>query len=158
MKLKDVTKIKKESWKELGGKLVTRIVQDSDSGISQDGSGQKRDFKPYSFDYAIKKKAGIPGPKGVSTDRQTSPPNLRLTGKMLNSLKVQRATANSVEINYRDGKKVIGHSKRRGKKPKRNIYGLNNKNQEFVKNYIEENIDERIIKFYKKKIIFDVKV
>ena len=156
MKAKDIAKIKKSKWAELGGKLVTRIVEDADKGISQDGSGTK--FPAYNPEYALKKRTGKATPKGVSSSRQTSPPNLRLTGEMLNSLKVQKATTESVEINYRSGLKVIGHSKKRGNKPKRNIYGLNNKNQEFVKNYIEENIDERIVKFYKKKIIFDVKV
>ena len=77
---------------------------------------------------------------------------------MLNSLKVQKATTSSVEINYRSGLKVIGHSKKRGNKPKRNIYGLNQKNEQFVKDFIDKEIDDRIIKFHKKKIIFDIKV
>ena len=158
MKLKDIAKLKKEKWAKLGGKLVTRIIEDAGKGISQDGSGESRDFKAYSYDYAVKKKAGKAAPKGVSADRQTSPPNLRLTGEMLGSLKVQRATTESVEINYRSGLKVLGHSEKRGNKPKRNIYGLNNKNQEFVKDYINDEIDENITKYFKKKIIIDVKV
>ena len=95
--------------------------------------------------------------KGVGISRQVNPPDLRLTGEMLNSLKVQKATTESVEVNYRSGLKVIGHSKKRGNKPKRNIYGLNKKNEQFVRDFIEEEIDERIIKFYKKRIIFDIK-
>lgn len=158
MKAKDIAKIKKSKWAELGGKLVTRIVEDADKGISQDGDGKRRDFEEYSFNYAKKKAAGKATPKGVSSSRQTSPPNLRLTGEMLNSLKVQKATTSSVEINYRSGLKVIGHSKKRGNKPKRNIYGLNKKNEQFVKDFIDKEIDDRIIKFHKKKIIFDIKV
>ena len=45
MKAGDITKIKKGKWAELGGKLVTRIVEDADKGISQDGDGDK--FPPY---------------------------------------------------------------------------------------------------------------
>ena len=33
MKLFDIAKIKKSKWLELGGKLVTRIVEDADNGI-----------------------------------------------------------------------------------------------------------------------------
>ena len=126
MKLKDIAKVKKEKWAKLGGKLVTRIIEDAGKGISQDGDGDK--FPPYrSKKYKELKKAGKLV-KGVGISRQVNPPDLRLTGTMLGSLKVQRATTESVEINYRDGEKVIGHSKKRGNKPKRNIYGLNNKN------------------------------
>lgn len=158
MKAKDITRLKKSQWQELGGSLARRIVEDADNGISQDGSGISRDFKEYSFVYAKKKAAGKAGPKGVSTSRQTSPPNLRLTGEMLNSIKAQRATTDSVEINYRSGLKVLGHSKKRGNKPKRNIIGLNEKNQQFVKDFISNEIDDRIIKFNKKKIKFDIKI
>ena len=158
MKAKDITRLKKSQWQELGGSLARRIVEDADNGISQDGSGQSRDFKEYSFAYAKKKAAGKAGPKGVGKSRQTSPPNLRLTGEMLNSIKAQKATTNSVEINYRSGLKVLGHSKKRGNKPKRNIIGLNEKNQQFVKDFISKEIDDRIIKFNKKKIKFDIKI
>ena len=78
--------------------------------------------------------------------------------EMLNSIKAQKATTDSVEINYRSGLKVLGHSKKRGNKPKRNIYGLNDKNQRHVKDFIENVIDDRIIKFNKKKIKFDIKI
>ena len=176
MKAKDIAKIKKGKWAELGGKLITRIVEDADKGISQDGNGEK--FPPYSKKNAgvgwktIKTKKGNRSVfidsyfnlkkegklvKGVGVSRQTNPPNLRLTGEMLNSLKVQKATTESVEINYRSGLKVIGHSEKRGNKPKRNIYGLNKKNEQFVKDFIEEEIDDRIVKFHKKKIIIDIK-
>ena len=43
-------------------------------------------------------------------------------------------------------------------KPKRNIYGLNNKNLQFVQDFINENINDNIRKFNKKDIIIDVKI
>jgi hypothetical protein len=153
MKTKDILPFEVKQWLILGGKLVTRILEDTDRGISQDGNGTK--FPPYSSEYAQKKAIGKAGPKGVSNNRQTSPPNLRLTGAMLNSLKAQKPTSSSVELNYREGKKFEGNAK--GKK-RRNVYGLNNKNEEFVKDFFDKEIDDRIIKFSKKDIIIDLKL
>lgn len=155
MKTKDILPFEVKQWLILGGKLVTRILEDTDRGISQDGSGTSRDFPGYSFNYAKRKAMGKAGPKGVSNNRQTSPPNLRLTGAMLNSLKAQKPTSSSVELNYREGKKFEGNAK--GKK-RRNVYGLNNKNEEFVKDFFDKEIDDRIIKFSKKDIIIDLKL
>ena len=73
-------RMRKKDWLILGGKLATRIVKDTDKGISQDKDGKK--FPPYTKEYAEKKSKG----GGVKTNRQVSPPNLRLTGVMLNSL------------------------------------------------------------------------
>ena len=151
MKTKDVMPFDVQGWLILGGKLGTRILQDTDKGISQDGAGTK--FPKYSDEYETKKKAGKAGPKGVSNNRQTSPPNLKLTGVMLNSLKAQKPTSSSVELNYRDGLKFEGNAKR-----KRNIYGLSDKNFEFVKEFFRDELDNRIIKFNKKKIKFDIKI
>ena len=153
MKPKDVMPFKKKKWLELGGKLVTRILEDTDKGISQDGAGTK--FPDYSKEYAELKKAGKAGPKGVSNNRQIKPPNLRLTGVMLNSLKAQKPTDSSVELNYRDGLKFEGNAK--GKK-RRNVYGLNDKNQKFVQKFFRDEIDDRILKFSRKKIEFELKI
>ena len=87
MKLFNVVKTDTKDWKIIGGKLATRIVKDTDKGISQDGKGTTRDFESYSYNYAVKKSIGKAAPKGVSASRQTSPPNLRLTGKMLDYCK-----------------------------------------------------------------------
>jgi len=153
-----VIKHKKSEWLKLGGKLVTRIVLDADKGISQDPNGKK--FPPYKESYAIKKKAGKATPKGVSSSRQINPPNLRASGKMLGSISAKRATKDSVEIHYREGEKVQGNANppARLKKKKRNIYGLNDNNWEFAKDYINEIIDKKITKFNKKKVILEVKV
>ena len=45
-------RMRKKDWLILGGKLATRIVKDTDKGISQDKDGEK--FKPYNKEYAIK--------------------------------------------------------------------------------------------------------
>ena len=175
MKADDIAKQKAKDWLILGGKLVTRILKDTDKGISQDGDGFTKDFPPYSKkgadvwfrrigkgdkrrtvfidSYLNKKKKGRATPKGVQANKQVSPPNLRLTGVLLNSLKAQSATSNSVELNYRDGLKFEGNAKNG-----RNVYGLNDKNETFVKEYFEKIIDDRIVKFSKKDIIIDLNV
>ena len=107
MKTKDILPFEVKQWLILGGKLVTRILEDTDRGISQDGNGTK--FPPYSSEYAQKKAIGKAGPKGVS-------------------------------------------------KKRRNVYELNNKNEEFVKDFFDKEIDDRIIKFSKKDIIIDLKL
>ena len=153
MKIFDVPKFQRNQWLKVGGKLVTRIIKDTGKGISQDGRGDTKDFPPYSKKYELRKKAGKATPKGVSANKTTSPPNLRLTGVMLNSLKVKSATNESVTLNYRDGVKFEGNAKN-----KRNVYGLNDKNVKFVRDFFAKEIDQRIIKFNKKKIIIDLKV
>tara|TARA_R100001443_G_scaffold17872_3_gene28514 strand:+ start:3510 stop:3971 length:462 start_codon:yes stop_codon:yes gene_type:complete len=153
MKASEILTQKARDWLILGGKLVTRILEDTNKGISQDGNGRTKDFPSYTIDYALKKVKGIKTKKGLSKSRQVSPPNLKLTGVMLNSLKAQKPTSSSVELNYRDGLKFEGNAKRG-----RNVYGLNDKNEAFVKEYFEKIIDDRIIKFNKKDIIINLKV
>ena len=152
VKFRNLLQTKKTQWLVLGGKLVTKILQDTVKGISQDGSGKSRDFPEYSFKYALRKSQGKATAKGKAKSRQTSPPDLRLTGKMLNSIKAQRATNISVELNYRQAKKVEDNAKMG-----RNIFGLNDKNEDFVQDYFDKIIDERIIKFAKKDIIISTK-
>jgi hypothetical protein len=58
-------------------------------------------------------------------------------------------------LNYRDGLKFEGNAK--GKK-RRNVYGLNNKNEDFVQEFFRDEIDDRIFRFNKKDIVIDLKV
>ena len=149
MKLGNVVEMKKSDWLILGGKVATAIVKDADKGISQDGKGQSRDFESYDLKYAKAKITGKAGAKGVSVSRQISPPNLRLTGKMLDSIKAQNATTDSVEILFADGLKVMGNAKppARLKKPRRNIYGLNEKNTQSIQDFIESKYNSKIKRF-----------
>lgn len=158
MKLGGVIKMKKSDWLTLGGKLATRIVKDADKGISQDGKGEP--FSPYKTSYAIKKALGKVGAKGVSVSRQISPPNLRLTGKMLDSIKAQNPTTESVEILYADGEKVMGNAKppARLKKASRNIYGLNEPNTAFIQEFIESKYNSKIKRFVAEVLEFDIKI
>lgn len=158
MKIHKVIEMKKSDWLELGGKLATRIVKDADKGISQDGKGKP--FAPYKASYAIKKAAGKASLKGISVSRQISPPNLRLTGTMLDSIKAQNPTTESVEILYADGAKVMGNAKppARLKKKRRNIYGLNEKNTAFIQEFMESKYNTKIKRFVADILEFDISV
>ena len=147
---------RRSAWLKLGGKLATTIKQDAEKGISQDPDGKP--FPPYKESYAIKKAAGKASPVGA--DRQISPPNLILTGTMLGSISPQKATKDSVEIIYREGLKVLGNANppARLKKGKRNIFGLNNKNWGHARDFIDDEIEQKILKFNRKKVFFDIKV
>ena len=157
MRLHKIMEMQSKDWLHLGGKLAKAIVEDSDNGISQDGKGEK--FKAYKPSYAKKKLMGA-GPKGISVSRQISPPNLRLTGTMLDSIKAQNPTRESVEILFADGLKVMGNAKppSRLKKPRRNIYGLNEKNTQSIQDFIESKYNSKIKKFVAEIIEFDISV
>ena len=158
MKIHKVIEMKKSDWLELGGKLATRIVKDAEKGISQDGKGKP--FPPYKKSYAIKKATGKATLKGISADSQISPPNLRLTGTMLDSIKAKNPTTESVEILYADGAKVMGNAKppARFKKKRRNIYGLNEKNTAFIQEYMESKYNTKIKRFVADILEFDISI
>ena len=150
--------MKKSDWLALGGKLATRIVKDAEKGISQDGKGKP--FPPYKKSYAIKKATGKATLKGISADRQISPPNLRLTGTMLDSIKAKNPTTESVKILFADGEKVMGNAKppARLKKKRRNIYGLNEPNTAFIQEFIESKYNSKIKRFVAKALEIDIKI
>ena len=137
MKARNIVKLPKWKWEEVGGKVATRIVKDADKGIGADG----KKFDAYSTEYSIKKSQGKAAPKGVSASRQTSPPNLRLTGTMLNSISAQNATRTGVEIIMRDGLKIEGNAKRG-----RNIHGVNQSNKikfyKDISDHLGKNLDK----------------
>jgi len=157
VKIHEIMEMSVKDWAHLGGKLATAIVKDADKGISQDGKGDK--FLAYKPSYAKAKAKGA-GLKGVSVSRQVSPPNLRLTGTMLDSIKAQKPTKESVEILFADGLKVMGNAKppARLKKPRRNIYGLNEKNEKKIQEFIESKYDTKIKRFIAEIIEFDINV
>ena len=140
MKAHNIVKLPKWKWEEVGGRVATRIVKDADKGIGADG----KKFDAYSTEYKIKKSEGRAAPKGVSASRQTSPPNLRLTGTMLNSISAQNATTTGVEIILRDGLKIEGNAKRG-----RDLHGVNPKNEKKFYKDISDHLGKNIDKYAK---------
>ena len=147
MKAEDMLQLPRSVWKRVGGKAATKIVKDSDKGYGTDDAGKRYKFKSYTAEYASKKAAGKAGPKGVSTSKQTSPPNLRLVGTMLGSISAQKPTNVGVDIVFREGLKVKGNADRG-----RNIFGINDQNEnEIVKN-LSDFIGKNVKKYARKPI------
>ena len=147
MKAQDILNLPRSVWKKVGGKAATKIVKDSDKGFGTNESGKRYKFKGYTAEYASKKAAGKAGPKGVSTSKQTTPPNLRLTGTMLNSISAQKATNVGVDIVFRDGLKVKGNADRG-----RNIFGVNDQNEDEIVKNLSDFIGKNVKKYARKPI------
>ncbi|MFQ6610706.1 MAG: hypothetical protein ACE5D7_07900 [Fidelibacterota bacterium] len=170
MNLADTVKIKPFTWRIIGEKTVTRIVKDSMRGIGQDGEK----FKKYSKNYAkakgsgfknyqvrfvthagknVKFIAGKPSRlKGVSVDRQTNPPNLRLTGEMHGSLSAQKPTPYGVTIQYGQGEKVTWN-----KDSGRDIFGVRDKNLDLATKDLGKELDKNIQKYVSTEITYKIK-
>jgi len=146
MKAQDILKLPSSLWAKVGGKAATRIVKDSDKGLGTK-KGKRYKFDGYTDKYKTLKAEGKAGPKGVSTSRQTSPPNLRLTGTMLNSISAQNATNFGVDIIFRDGLKVKGNADRG-----RNIFGINEQNEKEITKNLSNFINKNIKKYASKPI------
>tara|TARA_B100002019_G_scaffold264504_1_gene253353 strand:+ start:860 stop:1321 length:462 start_codon:yes stop_codon:yes gene_type:complete len=148
MKAQNILSIPKKIWATIGGKTVTRIVKDSDKGFGTNESTKKRyKFPRYTSNYSKNKSEGKAGPKGVSKSRQVSPPNLRLTGIMLNSIKADKATNVGVDIVFRDGLKVKGNADKG-----RNIFGVNDVNEKKIVNELSGYISRNLKKYASKKV------
>jgi hypothetical protein len=83
----------------------------------------------------------------VSTSKQVTPPNLRLTGQMLNSISAQKPSNIGVDIVFRDGLKVKGNADNG-----RNIFGVNEQNQKEIINNLTNLIGKNVKKYASKPI------
>jgi len=150
MKAQDMLNIPRSIWARVGGRAATKIVKDADKGIGTRESSNKRykfNTVPYSTKYATRKAAGKAAPKGVSTSKQTNPPNLRLTGQMLNSISAQKPTNVGVDIVFRDGLKVKGNADMG-----RNIFGINQQNEKEIVKNLSDYIGKNVKKYARKPI------
>ena len=146
MKANEIVNLPRSLWAKVGGKAATKIVKDSDKGFgTKDGKRYK--FDSYTAKYYALKEKGKAGAKGVSKSRQVNPPNLRLTGIMLNSISAQKPTNVGVDIVFRDGLKVKGNADNG-----RNIFGINNQNEKEIIKNLSDYIGKNIKKYAKKPI------
>lgn len=163
MKAQDIVKFPKSLWAKVGGQAATKVVKDADKGKGYNKKfpaykthepfwftkklSNGKTVRVYAEDYPTRKAAGKAGPKGVSTDRQTSPPNLRLTGTMLNSISAQNPRETGVDIVYRDGIKVEWNAKRG-----RDIYGISKDSEKRIVEDLSNFIGKQIGKYAKDSI------
>ena len=152
VKAENILKLPSSLWAKIGGKAATKIVKDSDKGFgTSEGTNKRYKFNAYTAKYASKKSAGKAGAKGVSTSKQTSPPNLRLTGQMLGSISAQKPTNVGVDIMFRDGLKVKGNADRG-----RNIFGINEQNEKEIIKVVSDYVGKNITKYASKPINISV--
>ena len=147
MKAQDILTVPRSVWARIGGRAVTKIKQDADKGFGTNERGKRYKFQGYTDTYRIKKAAGKAAPKGVSTSKQVSPPNLRLTGQMLNSISAQKPTNVGVDIVFRDGLKVKGNADMG-----RNIFGINQQNEKEIVKNLSDYIGKNVKKYARKPI------
>ena len=121
-KLQDILKFNESDVKRMAQNTVRRHKKQIQEG--KDFKGTK--FIGYSESYkARKRKNQFKGQKS----NQINPPNLTLTGKMLNAFNVQRVKVKkNQEIQYlygikknKQGKKLFNHNEGKEKMPKRSI-------------------------------------
>ena len=137
-KLQDILKFREPDVKKMAENAVDRHKKQISSG--KDSSG--RQFASYSKRYATKK-----GKKQFKNQKsnQVNPPNLTLTGKMLDAFDVQRTLVKkNQEIQFlygikknKQGTKLNIHNEGEGKMPKRSVA----ENQE-----LGDKVEEGIVK------------
>ena len=140
MKITKILDMPVSIWKRVGGRATTNIVRGADAGKDKNDDN----FKGYTAEYSERKKRGKASPKGVSVSRQVSPPNLRLTSVMLNSIKAHKPTRTGVEIDFRDAMKVMGNAKEG-----RDIFGISPSNSNDITEIISEHLGKNISKYAK---------
>ena len=168
-KAANIPKVTPRMMKLIGESSLTSIKRDAEIGVGQDNrkfprykakyaDAKSKGFKNYQVSFTAKGKAvnftAKRRPKklrGISLNRQVSPPNLVLTGAMQRTMRVGKATEKSVTIIYPYGTRVSGNADRG-----RDIYGLNEKNLnkagETLLRFLGINADE----YMKEKIVFKV--
>jgi len=136
--LPDILKFRNSDVKE----MAKNAVDNHKSQIASGKGFDNRPFKEYSKSYATKK-----GKKQFKNQKsnQVNPPNLTLTGKMLDAFDVQRTLVKkNQEIQFlygikknKQGTKLFNHNEGEGKMPKRSIA----ENQE-----LGDEVEEGIVK------------
>lgn len=113
---------------EFGRKITKKHLDQIRLGIDADS----RIFQPYTAGYKQRKGAGKIGKRQIST--QTHPPNLTLTGDMLNAFKYIKGHGGKaeLEIDYgieddRQAKKLIGNQTGRFRLPNNQIINRSDK-------------------------------
>lgn len=90
---------------------------------------------------------------GVSIRSNSSTPNMLLTGQTIDGLEYKSSTATSLTMSYKDkDKEKIENNELLG----RSITTLNNKNQDFVVNQLEDELSKNITDWERDKIILSI--
>lgn len=166
-KLSDVINIPVTESRKIGGRLVRKILSDAAKGIMQDGKrGIKYSTKGGKYSYRAAKARGMKklDPRrgkikgqaryfsvaGLSTDKNISNVNLRLTGRMLRSLVVNRSrtTKNQIVLTFvGEGGKVLAN-----KSKGRDVQNLRSNNLKFARDEISRVHGKKIKQWARKPV------
>lgn len=161
-------KLTKEFFNKIGTEIKQKIKSDAAEGIYQDDGSPK----PYSKRYANKKKyfmkhhtvakkdtkkrkkgdiilgKNFEEYKGISIkSNQISPPNMYLTGHLLDSIKVIGSnTGTEIKFQPADAEKIISNIPLG-----RNVFGLNKKNFDLVSDKVFEEVNKIFTSDFLKK-------
>ncbi len=141
-----VFKLDRKTWKKVNAAAITIIKVRTAKGIDRTG----RRFPPYSPKYVKLKGRGhtrlSDGKKyksmsGKSTSRKTNPPNFRLTGETLNSLRELGVTRKRGIIGWQGetAVRVSAHEER----GKYRIGGVSEKDMKILTGIVADEIDKR---------------
>ena len=155
MKISDIPVPNKRVMGKLAQDCIDVIQGDASKGKFQDGqsalnykSDTYKKYKANSMRGKTNKK--LKAFRNQSTDTQTFPVNMRLTGRTLRGMRASSSKRTAI-ITYDRGEIVLGNKNRRNKKHSYDIYGLSDKNQEFIADRFGKELLDRNIKKYVSK-------
>lgn len=131
-------------WNKAGALVITLVTARTQKGIDYDG----KPFPEYSKGYADLKSSGFTTKdgkrykqyKGVALERQTNPPNFRLTGKTMRSTRILAQTPYGVAVGWQ-GREANIVSANDTRKKARKVGGLSEKDLDVI----IENLDSTIL-------------
>lgn len=150
MEAKDIVKIKKNFWKDLGDNLSTRVFnRTTKAGMDVN----RKPFKGYSDSYE-KRKAKGGGKRQSSTSKK---PDLQFTGDMMRNLKTRSVKENRVEIGW-SGTHAgrVRHNAKMGRVVTSDDKPLSDPNVAYAEKRIGDAINKNIIQYARKPINFKI--
>ena len=152
MKISDIPVPNKRVMGKLAQDCIDVIQGDASKGKFQNGrSGfqyKSKAYKKYKANSMQGKKGKLKAFRNQSTNTQTSYVDMNLTKRTLRSMRASSNKKNAI-ITYDRGEIVLGNQKRGY-----DIYGLSDKNQEFIADrFGKELLDKNIKKYVSKTTI-----
>ena len=141
MKLSDT----RPFWRKAGALVHDLVIARTGKGIDYNG----KKFPEYSDEYAELKRGGFQTKKGdrykqykgVALSRQVSPPDFRLTGKTMRSLRILAQTQYGVAVGWQ-GREANIVSANDTRKKARKVGGLSPDDMKFLINELDNTILE----------------
>jgi hypothetical protein len=143
MNLDKLLEFHKGLWRKLGQQAIDTIKIRTQKGIDREGYR----FEPYSESYADRKASGFKDDlygrpenlRGLSLDRQVTPPNFRLRGFTMGDLKIRAVATDAVTIGWQgEFAEIVNAHEQRGKY---RVAGVTDKEFDKLIKIIDQQID-----------------